>query len=118
MTAGFDLNLVKADANHRTDQRWKTRMQLLNAFNRANFYILSATADARTASVNSSSFGQTRAAYRDSTVSGTNDPGGRLIEFQFQTQFLIPVSRRFTLTESAPDRNHIRGAFLWASGSD
>ncbi|HXI89728.1 MAG TPA: carboxypeptidase regulatory-like domain-containing protein [Blastocatellia bacterium] len=86
MTARFDLNLVKRT---RITERvnFEARMQLLNAFNRANFYILSATADARTAAVNSSSFGQTRAAYRDFTVSGTNDPGGRLIEFQFRLNF-------------------------------
>lgn len=86
MTARFDLNLVKRT---RITERVniEARMQLLNAFNRANFFILSATADARTASVNSSSFGQTRSAYRDFTVSGTNDPGGRLIEFQFRLNF-------------------------------
>jgi hypothetical protein len=86
MTARWDLNLVKRT---RITERvnFEARMQLLNAFNRPNFYILSATADARTAAVNSSSFGQTRAAYRDFTVSGTNDPGGRLIEFQFRLNF-------------------------------
>ena len=58
---------------------------------RENPEILSATADARTASANSSSFGQTRAAYRDFTVSGTNDPGGRLIEFQFRLKSSQPI---------------------------
>jgi len=86
MTARFDLNVVKRT---RITERvnFEARVQFLNAFNRANFFILSATADARTASVNSSSFGQTRAAYRDFTVSGTNDPGGRLVEFQFRLNF-------------------------------
>jgi Carboxypeptidase regulatory-like domain len=86
MTARFDLNLVKRT---RITERVnvEARMQLLNAFNRANFFILSATSDARTVSVNSSGLGQTRAAYRDFTVSGTNDPGGRLIEFQFRLNF-------------------------------
>jgi carboxypeptidase family protein len=87
-TARFDLNLVKRT---RITERvnFEARMQLLNAFNRANFFITSATADARTVGVNSTSlpFGQTRAAYRDFTVSGTNDPGGRLIEFQFRLNF-------------------------------
>lgn len=86
MTARFDLNLVKR--TRITEQvSFEARMQMLNAFNRTDFYILSATADARTAAVNSSSFGQTRAAYRDFTVSGTNDPGGRVIEFQFRLNF-------------------------------
>jgi len=88
MTARFDLNLVKRT---RITERVniEARMQLLNAFNRANFFITSATADARTVAVNSTAlpFGQTRAAYRDFTVSGTNDPGGRLIEFQFRLNF-------------------------------
>lgn len=35
----------------------------------------------------SATFGQTRNAYRDFTVSGTNDPGGRLIEFQLRINF-------------------------------
>jgi hypothetical protein len=86
MTSRFDLNLVKRT---RITERvnLEARMQLLNAFNRANFYIPSATADARTVAVNNSGFGQTRSAYRDFTVSGTNDPGGRIIEFQFRLNF-------------------------------
>jgi hypothetical protein len=86
MTMRFDLNLVKRT---RITERvnFEARMQLLNAFNRTDFYILSATADARTVAVNASGFGQTRAAYRDFTVSGTNDPGGRVIEFQFRLNF-------------------------------
>ncbi len=85
-TIRFDLNLVKRT---RITERvnFEARMQMLNAFNRADFYILSATADARTVPVNNSGFGQTRAAYRDFTVSGTNDPGGRVIEFQFRLNF-------------------------------
>jgi hypothetical protein len=82
----FDLNVVKRTRiTERTN--FEARVQFLNAFNRANFFIPSATADARTVNVNSSGFGQTRAAYRDFTVSGTNDPGGRLIEFQFRLNF-------------------------------
>ena len=87
MTARFDLNLVKRTRiTERTN--FEARMQFLNAFNRANFFVSSATADARTVAVNSAApFGQTRAAYRDFTVSGTNDPGGRVIEFQFRLNF-------------------------------
>jgi hypothetical protein len=66
------------------------RAQFLNAFNYQNFFI--GTLD----SVNSpilggtgigTQFGQTRSAYRDITVSGTNDPGGRLVEFQMRFIF-------------------------------
>jgi hypothetical protein len=32
-------------------------------------------------------FGQTRNAYKDFTVSGTNDPGGRVIEFTLRVNF-------------------------------
>ncbi|MEK6303995.1 MAG: TonB-dependent receptor [Acidobacteriota bacterium] len=86
MTARFDLNVVKRT---RITERssFEARVQFLNAFNRANFFVSSATADARTVGVNASGFGQTRAAYRDFTVSGTNDPGGRIIEFQFRLNF-------------------------------
>ncbi|HMG34246.1 MAG TPA: TonB-dependent receptor [Blastocatellia bacterium] len=86
MTARFDLNVVKRTRITERVQL-EARVQMLNAFNRANFYIPSATADARTVTLNSSGFGQTRSAYRDFTVSGTNDPGGRLIEFQFRLRF-------------------------------
>ena len=66
------------------------RAQFLNAFNFSNIFI--GTVDA----VNSpilggggigTQFGQTRSAYRDVTVSGTNDPGGRLVEFQIRLSF-------------------------------
>src|SRR5262249_48340848 len=86
MTARFDLNVVKRTRITERVQL-EARVQMLNAFNRANFYIPSATADARTVTLNSSGFGQTRSAYRDFTVSGTNDPGGRLVEFQFRLRF-------------------------------
>jgi hypothetical protein len=86
MTARFDLNLVKRTRiTERTN--FEARVQFLNAFNRANFFVSSATADARSVAVNASGFGQTRAAYRDFTVSGTNDPGGRVVEFQFRLNF-------------------------------
>lgn len=66
------------------------RAQFLNAFNYQNFFAGAVN------SINSpilgdggigSQFGQTRSAYRDVTVSGTNDPGGRLIEFQLRFNF-------------------------------
>lgn len=82
----FDLNVVKRLA---VTERVKLegRVSFLNAFNRANFFLGDADATIRSVSAASSSFGQTRTAYRDITVSGTNDPGGRLIEFQFRVNF-------------------------------
>lgn len=89
MTARFDLNVVKRiRVTEKTS--FEGRVQFLNAFNRPNFYIgdLGSVNDPRhIVSVNSSEFGQTRSAYRDPTVSGTNDPGGRLIEFQLRFKF-------------------------------
>jgi hypothetical protein len=82
----FDLNIVKRTRITETTN-FEGRVQFLNAFNRPNFFIGSPTASARTIAVNSSAFGQTRSAYRDITVSGTNDPGGRIIEFQFRLNF-------------------------------
>ncbi len=55
------------------------RAQFLNAFNISNFFI-SGLADASGQGI-AATFGQTRTAFRDITVSSTNDPGGRLIEF-------------------------------------
>ncbi|HVG18209.1 MAG TPA: TonB-dependent receptor [Blastocatellia bacterium] len=84
----FDLNVVKRTRiTERTN--FEGRVQFLNAFNRPNFFLGSPTASARTLAINSTSvpFGQTRNAYRDITVSGTNDPGGRIIEFQFRLNF-------------------------------
>lgn len=61
------------------------RAQFLNAFNLPNFFI-SSLADAASQGI-AATFGQTRTAFRDITVSGTNDPGGRLIEFQLRVSF-------------------------------
>jgi hypothetical protein len=84
--ARFDLNLTKRTRiTERTD--FEFRVQFLNAFNRPNFTIQAASADVGTSAVNSATFGQTTNAYRDFTVSGTNDPGGRLIEFQLRLNF-------------------------------
>jgi hypothetical protein len=82
----FDLNIVKRiPVTERV--KLEGRVSFLNAFNRANFFLGDADATIRSISAASTSFGQTRAAYRDITVSGTNDPGGRLIEFQFRLNF-------------------------------
>ena len=84
----FDLNVLKRTRiTERTN--FEARVQFLNAFNRPNFFMGSPTASARTIAINSAAvpFGQTRQAYRDITVSGTNDPGGRIVEFQFRLNF-------------------------------
>lgn len=89
MTARFDLNIMKRiRITERTN--FEGRVQFLNAFNRANFYIgsvASVNSPLRLIGGNDTNFGETRAAYRDPTVSGTNDPGGRLIEFQLRFNF-------------------------------
>ncbi len=80
----IDLNVLKRT---RITERVNVefRAQFLNAFNIANFF-LSALADANSQGIGAQ-FGQTRTAFRDITVSGTNDPGGRLIEFQLRLNF-------------------------------
>jgi hypothetical protein len=91
MTMRWDLNLIKrVRITERTS--FEGRVQFLNAFNRANFIVgdLGSVNDPRhivTVNATDVPFGQTRAAYRDPTVSGTNDPGGRIIEFQLRFKF-------------------------------
>jgi hypothetical protein len=83
--ARFDLNLMKRTRiSERTD--FEFRVQFLNAFNRPNFTIQGAGDNVGTGGIGAA-FGQTRNAYRDITVSGTNDPGGRLVEFQLRLNF-------------------------------
>ena len=86
MTARFDFNILKRIPL--TEKvNLEGRVSFLNAFNRANFFLGDSDATIRSVSAASTSFGQTRSAYRDITVSGTNDPGGRLIEWQFRINF-------------------------------
>jgi hypothetical protein len=86
MTARFDFNVLKRfPLTERVNL--EGRVSFLNAFNRPNFYLGDSDATIRSISAASTSFGQTRSAYRDITVSGTNDPGGRLIEWQFRLNF-------------------------------
>jgi hypothetical protein len=83
--ARFDLNLLKRTRiNERTD--FEFRVQMLNAFNRPNFTIQGTGTDVGSTGIGAT-FGQTTSAYRDISVSGTNDPGGRLIEFQLRLNF-------------------------------
>jgi hypothetical protein len=85
-TSRFDLNLMKR-TRVSEGTNFEFRVQFLNAFNQAGIMIRDADTNNSIITVNSSAFGQTRAAYRDFTVSGTNDPGGRLIEFQLRFNF-------------------------------
>jgi len=86
MTARFDFNILKRIPL--TEKvNLEGRVSFLNAFNRANFFLGDSDATIRSVSAASTSFGQTRSAYRDITVSGTNDPGGRLVEWQFRINF-------------------------------
>ena len=62
------------------------RVNFLNALNQAAITLQDPGTNAATDSIGAA-FGQTRNAYRDFTVSGTNDPGGRLIEFQLRINF-------------------------------
>jgi hypothetical protein len=85
-TARFDFNVLKRIPL--TEKvNFEGRVSFLNAFNRPNFYLGDSDSTIRSISAASTSFGQTRSAYRDITVSGTNDPGGRLIEWQLRLNF-------------------------------
>ncbi|HZF41080.1 MAG TPA: TonB-dependent receptor, partial [Blastocatellia bacterium] len=92
-TSRFDISLMK-----RTKITEKTnfefRVQFLNAFNQSGITIRGSGTDsstfnlgATTGATPGSTFGQTTNAFRDFSVSGTNDPGGRLIEFQLRLNF-------------------------------
>ena len=85
-TSRFDINLMKrTPITERVN--FEFRAQFLNAFNQSAITIRDPATNASTAAVNATGFGQTRFAFRDFTVSGTNDPGGRLIEFQLRITF-------------------------------
>jgi hypothetical protein len=86
MTARFDINVLKRIKVTET-VNLEGRVTFLNAFNRANFFIGDSDSTIRSVSAAGTTFGQTRSAYRDITVSGTNDPGGRLIEWQLRHNF-------------------------------
>ncbi len=62
------------------------RVQFLNALNAANFLLGGAGNVVNTEGVGAT-WGEIRSAYRDITVSGSNDPGGRLIEFVLRFNF-------------------------------
>jgi hypothetical protein len=81
----WDLSLVKKTRiGERKSVEFRT--QFLNAFNNINFLLGSAGNEVNTQTINSE-FGQLVDAYRDISVSGTNDPGGRVIEFMLRVVF-------------------------------
>lgn len=84
-TSRYDLSLMKR-INITEKTNFELRTQFLNVFNQSVITIRppANNTDAQTIG---SAFGQTRNAFRDFTVSGTNDPGGRLIEFQLRLNF-------------------------------
>jgi hypothetical protein len=84
-TSRFDFNLLKRTQITETTN-FEFRVQFLNAFNQSSITIRPPGNNTDAANFDAS-FGQTRNAYRDFTVSGTNDPGGRLVEFQLRFNF-------------------------------
>lgn len=84
-TSRYDLNVMKRTAITEGTS-FEFRVQFLNAFNQSNITIQGPGTDAAGLGIGAT-FGQTTNAYRDFTVSGTNDPGGRLIEFQLRLNF-------------------------------
>jgi hypothetical protein len=81
----WDLSVIKKTRiGERKSMEFRT--QFLNAFNNINFLIGSAGNEVNTQTINSE-FGQIVDAYRDISVSGTNDPGGRVIEFMLRLVF-------------------------------
>jgi hypothetical protein len=81
----WDLSLVKR-TRIGEGKAIELRAQFLNAFNHINFLLGGAGNEVNTQDIGSG-FGQITAAYRDITVSGTNDPGGRVIEFVLRFTF-------------------------------
>jgi len=85
----IDFNILKkTQITERVNMEF--RAQFLNAFNYQNFFagtVNSTNSPILADGGIATQFGQTRSAYRDVTVSGTNDPGGRLIEFQVRLNF-------------------------------
>ncbi|HEY8459142.1 MAG TPA: hypothetical protein VIM99_02110, partial [Blastocatellia bacterium] len=84
-TSRYDLSLMKR-VYIKEKMNFELRANFLNAFNQSSITIRAPGDNSDTVSVDAA-FGQTRNAFRDFTVSGTNDPGGRLIEFQLRFNF-------------------------------
>ena len=81
----WDLSVVKR-TRITEGTNFELRASFLNAFNQTNFLLGAAGNDVNTL-LFGSGFGQPRSAQRDITVSGANDRGGRLVEFQLRFNF-------------------------------
>jgi len=81
----WDLSLIKR-TRIGEGKAIELRAQFLNAFNHINFLMGGAGNEVNSQGVGAA-FGQITDAYRDITVSGTNDPGGRVIEFVLRFTF-------------------------------
>jgi hypothetical protein len=81
----WDFSLVKKTAI--TEKaNLEFRVNALNAFNVTNFLLFTpGNGITTTLGANGTGFGQTSGAYRD--LSNTNDPGGRIVEFQLRLNF-------------------------------
>ena len=83
--ARFDVSLAKM-TRIAEGKVLEIRAQALNVVNSSNFLLGAAGNEVNTGGV-TATFGQTRSAYRDITVSGSSDPGGRIIEFLVRFRF-------------------------------
>jgi hypothetical protein len=83
--ARFDVSLAKI-TRIAEGKTLEIRGQALNVANSANFLLGAAGNEVNTAGIGAT-FGQTSSAYRDITVSGSSDPGGRIIEFLVRFRF-------------------------------
>ncbi|MBL8229228.1 MAG: carboxypeptidase regulatory-like domain-containing protein [Bryobacterales bacterium] len=81
----WDFSLIKK-TRISEGKNIEVRAQFLNAFNIANLLMGAAANEVNTTAIGSN-FGQVTNAFRDFTVSGTNNPGGRLIEFVVRFNF-------------------------------
>jgi len=81
----WDVSLAKQTriGEHKT---LEIRAQALNVANATNFLLGAAGNEVNSGAVGST-FGQTTSAYRDITVSGSSDPGSRMIEFLVRFRF-------------------------------
>jgi hypothetical protein len=79
-----DSTLAKRTKVH---EKWEVelRAEVLNVFNLANFMQASPSSSTATASIQSTTFGQTTNYYQD--FNGSQDPGGRVIQLVFRLNF-------------------------------
>jgi len=82
----WDFSLVKKTYLNEKGMNLEFRMNALNAFNLTNFLLfVPGNGITTTLGANGSGFGQTSGAYKD--LSNTNDPGGRIVDFQLRLTF-------------------------------